>query len=284
MLHILRVHPRATGRVVLHVVLAVGAVVAATGCAPLYVPGASRSRCAPVPAGIVGWWPGDGSAVDIVGKNDGSPEGPVAYAPGMVGQAFQFDGTDDIVTTTDGLPVIAQDRTIELWVYITSFAGFGPEEPLNSLTFAVYGTEGLAGEAILFGASLYSPNVPDASDAGLFIGASDWGNTVEGTALSPGRWYHVALAIRAQSFQLYVDGREVASQGVPLETAEDTLFYIAGPGAAPPPPQVVNVDITDGGYEHFAGLADEVSIYNRALSSDEIVSIYAAGARGKCRD
>jgi hypothetical protein len=33
---------------------------------------------------------------------------------------------------------------------------------------------------------------------------------------------------------------------------------------------------------HFWGLIDEASIYNRALSSNEIAAIYAAGSAGKC--
>src|SRR5438132_2038713 len=33
----------------------------------------------------------------------------------------------------------------------------------------------------------------------------------------------------------------------------------------------------------LAGALDEVSVYNRALSSNEIAAIYAAGAAGKCK-
>ena len=33
----------------------------------------------------------------------------------------------------------------------------------------------------------------------------------------------------------------------------------------------------------FAGLLDEVSLYNRALSSNEVAAIYSSGAAGKCK-
>jgi hypothetical protein len=33
---------------------------------------------------------------------------------------------------------------------------------------------------------------------------------------------------------------------------------------------------------HFAGLVDELTIYNRALSASEIAAIHAAGLSGKC--
>jgi Immunoglobulin domain/Concanavalin A-like lectin/glucanases superfamily len=35
--------------------------------------------------------------------------------------------------------------------------------------------------------------------------------------------------------------------------------------------------------EHFSGLIDEAQIFNRALSSNEIAAIHAAGALGLCR-
>ena len=37
------------------------------------------------------------------------------------------------------------------------------------------------------------------------------------------------------------------------------------------------------GMGNSAGLLDEVSLYNRALSSNEVAAIYAAGAAGKCK-
>jgi hypothetical protein len=36
--------------------------------------------------------------------------------------------------------------------------------------------------------------------------------------------------------------------------------------------------------EHFAGRIDEVSIYNRALSAEEIAVIFNAGSAGKCKE
>ncbi|MGA2866909.1 MAG: hypothetical protein ABSF95_20740 [Verrucomicrobiota bacterium] len=54
---------------------------------------AQADGCSLPPGGMIGWWPGDGSAADIVGVNDGTLMGSGTYAPGMVGQAFNFDGS-----------------------------------------------------------------------------------------------------------------------------------------------------------------------------------------------
>src|SRR5207245_2639868 len=76
--------------------------------------------------------------------------------------------------------------------------------------------------------------------------------------------------------KIYLDG-QLASR----PAAED----YAGDGALGPnqefisSPQLTNQTTNEG---RFKGLIDEVSIYNRALASNEIAAIYAAGNAGKC--
>lgn len=57
--------------------------------------------CVTPPSGMVSWWPGDGTAEDIVGDNDGTLEGGATFAAGKVGQAFSFDGSGDFVSVPD---------------------------------------------------------------------------------------------------------------------------------------------------------------------------------------
>ena len=45
--------------------------------------------------GLVGYWPAEGNADDIVGGNHGTLLNGATFAPGIVGQAFRFDGLDD---------------------------------------------------------------------------------------------------------------------------------------------------------------------------------------------
>src|SRR5438067_1047343 len=69
-------------------------ILAAVLCvAALPLLGAPAARASALPAvGLVSWWPGDGDALDAAGSNSGTPYGGVTYAPGMVGQAFSFNG------------------------------------------------------------------------------------------------------------------------------------------------------------------------------------------------
>ena len=68
------------------------------------------------PEGLVSWWPGDGNADDIAGPNHGTLGGETTFAPGMVGDAFSFDGDQDMVWLAgDGIDGL-QELTIEAWV------------------------------------------------------------------------------------------------------------------------------------------------------------------------
>jgi hypothetical protein len=56
--------------------------------------------CLEAPAGMTGWWPGDGDATDIADGNDGMLWNGATFSSaeeGMVGQTFSLDGVDDYV-------------------------------------------------------------------------------------------------------------------------------------------------------------------------------------------
>src|SRR6266699_6846036 len=79
--------------------------------------GASYAQnCAPVPSGLVGWWKGDGGATDAVGSNNGALVGNTSFAPGIVGQAFSFDGDNDSVMIGNPATLQLQNFTIEAWI------------------------------------------------------------------------------------------------------------------------------------------------------------------------
>jgi hypothetical protein len=84
-------------------------------------------------------------------------------------------------------------------------------------------------------------------------------------------WYHVA-AVRGSNFtQLYVNGRLERQMTVSFPQDYGTLpLYFGTSGQSY--------------WDHkLKGSLDEVSLYNRALSSNEVAAIYAAGAAGKCK-
>jgi hypothetical protein len=88
----------------------------------------------------------------------------------------------------------------------------------------------------------------------------------------PGQWYHLAFTFDDSSKQqvLYVNGIPAASG-----TANKTIGYDTHP-------VLLGADVEDGVLSFFHdGQIDEASIYNRALTRDEIATIYNAGTAGK---
>ena len=80
-------------------------------------------------------------------------------------------------------------------------------------------------------------------------------------------WTHVAVVYQNKQPTLYINGVSVRTG----QTSSRSAVY---------PSSELGGDRS--GYGYYAGLLDEVSIYNRALSSSEIAAIFAAGSSGKC--
>ena len=55
--------------------------------------------CTPAPTGLVSWWTGNGNALDSAGDNNGTLQGGAAYTNGLVGQAFNFNGSSQYIST-----------------------------------------------------------------------------------------------------------------------------------------------------------------------------------------
>jgi hypothetical protein len=79
------------------------------------------------------------------------------------------------------------------------------------------------------------------------------------TTLPANQWSHVAVTYNGSSMQLYVNGSAVGSPTTisgTINSGSNTL-WIGGNNAAG---------------EYFQGRIDEMRIYNRALSSSEVVT------------
>ena len=224
------------------------------GSAGKCTPSDSTNNCVTPPPGLLSCWRAEGNAMDNTGPNNGTLAGGTSYAPGLVGQAFSFNNVGDQVSTpTSGFPAGTNSRTIECWVFIKSFI------PGAESLFAVYGPTGTPGQC--YGIGAYT-------DQRLYF--SQWGLIVEGPVLTTNQWYHVAVTSEGTNdIILYLNGTNVASGSLPFDTPAGSQMFIGGVNAPYNTRQLI-------------GLIDEVSIYNRALSSNEIASIYNAGSAGKC--
>jgi hypothetical protein len=207
--------------------------------------------CTPPPAGMVGWWPGDGNANDIRGANPGTLQNGATFTTGQVGQAFSFDGTDDYVSTNlDAQPSVMPSTTWDAWVFPTRVNQTGFRQGIMSID-----TGGFARSVLI---------ETGTANFGIFTGLGVW----QPTTVTLNQWQHIAVVYTPTGIRFYKNGVEFVSSGGPNTTATTGRFQI---GRFPGFPQ------------YFQGRIDEVEVFNRALTQAEIQAIYNAGSAGKCK-
>jgi hypothetical protein len=86
---------------------------------------ALAQTCVQPPAGLTGWWPGDGSTEDLIGGRNAVLRNDATFGPGLVDQAFILDGAGDCVDVPHdpALNVDTGDFTVDLWVFVNDTAG-----------------------------------------------------------------------------------------------------------------------------------------------------------------
>jgi hypothetical protein len=226
--------------------------------------------CMTPPSGLVGWWPGDGNASDVVGSNHGTLRNGAAYATGKTGQAFNLDGFNDYVDlgASPSLDFVNSSFTAMAWIYLTGSSDNSNDEGIMS-RYSISGGSWILGRfrdgKVWFGLD---------TDGGWALERSVWAAQVTST----GAWHHVAGAYNHSTgmLRLYVDGQSSGTNdGAPV-----TIY------------QSFESKVTIGAwysYDGFngstalRGLIDEVALFSSALQPEEIAAIYAAGSAGMCK-
>jgi hypothetical protein len=213
----------------------------------------SPVTCTLPPAGILGWWRGEGNALDQKGTNNGVLAGNTTYGPGLVGQAFVFDGASDGVNLANPTSLQIQDFTIEAWIKRASTIQ-ASKDPYNSGIIISYPFGG------------YGFGITD--DGRLFLTKNGESNVSSSRSVADTSFHHVAVTKVGSLVRFYIDGiGEVAP-------AYNPGFVFNGPPA---------IGGRGGDFAaSFLGSIDEVSLYNRPLDGEEISSIYNSGTAGKC--
>lgn len=221
--------------------------------------------CVPVPAGAVGWWPGENSVLDAAGGNHGTVAGygTFGYAAGYVGQAFVLDGIHrDRVDVGNPDNLHLQQFTIEAWIKRASATQISLDD--NNEDGAVAGEGG-----IIFGYGRNGYGFGLLNNGRLFLSRIDVDNVQSTSAIVDTNWHHILVIKGAGAALFFIDGA-MASSPVPYATTYtfETSAAIGSRGDA------------RGGT--FWGLIDEPAVYDHALSTAEILSLHAARAGGKC--
>lgn len=198
-------------------------------------------------AGLVGWWsfdePADSPvAFDISGHRLGGELLDVARVPGIVGSGIDCEG-GVVVVPDDPRLSVEKSLTIDCWVH-TDTAGQNNAWIINRVLGGGEATGYRLG--LLKGRPCFE--VPQTA----------WSHHLTGPEPLPlGRWVHLAGTFDGRTMRLYVDGAEVAALDRPGPVHPSHFDLMIG-GFAP------------GSRAHFRGTVDEVRLFSRALSADEV--------------
>lgn len=243
--------------------------------------GKCRQIASVVPDDQVVWLTGDGDANSVPADGpNGTLQNGAGFAVGNVGQSFRLDGVDDYVL----IPQAATHDvgtsggfTIETWVDPAD----GNKNPLVE-----WGGGGSYGVHLWLGLSCpsFPCSNPPVTPGALYANLIDTSNNNHqfGTAVSvasTNAWTHVAITYDKLTGVgvLYVNGMAVETRNLGVFTPKTNLPLNIGARPIPDPGGGCGA----GGDCFYNGKLDEVSIYDRALSADEIKSVADAGAAGK---
>ena len=197
--------------------------------------------------GLSGLWTGGGNALDSTGNDPGTVTSGVTYAAGVNGQAFQLNGQGGQVVIPDSQALDTPSFSIGGWFQITQ----APASGIAVLASKYNGNYN--GWFLLVNGSL-TPT--------FGISSSPTSNTQVGSSqsLRLNTWYYIAATYDGNNATLSIDGAQVGSATLADGyTPSPTALVLGGASWFP------------AGYT--TGLINDFSMYNRALTPDEIQSL-----------
>jgi hypothetical protein len=209
--------------------------------------------------GLVACFPFDGSAKDMSGNhNDGIAIGATLTdgRDGKVNSAYYFDGEDDYITVNDSKSLrITGQITMSAWFktdYCKPFSGIickaEPVEPRHGYLLDIE-SNNLVRTDLCFDHSQGLCGVLTSRDV-----------------YTDNQWHHVVVVYDGREIILYIDGYLDSKTGYSEGLNSNTEPLLIG--------WDMNTWISD---RHFQGSIDDVRIYNRVLSSYEILQLYNNG-------
>lgn len=222
-----------------------------------YTNGSSTST--EVTSGLIGWWQLNGNATDSIGTATGTVFGaqPTTGQGGLSNTAYVFDGVDDYIRLSGATAVgnLTNNLTMTAWIRKdntnvsgTIFSAARTSGTQNGLAFTAMGT----------GLMRFTT-----------LGVRDYDSTT--ASYTANGWHFVVARMSANNVTFLTEGvqRDTVTHTAPgLANTDDVHMIGAGTGIS------VSTLTTP-----FAGTIDDLRIYNRVLTNNEIQTIYNNGAR-----
>jgi len=208
--------------------------------------------------GLVGWWPFNGNANDESGNgNDGVVNGATLAADrnGMSNAAYSFDGASSVINVPSSQSLnIADSITISAWLLRAN--------PQNNDGEGIFGPSNFLPDSPGF----YLRIINQKADLGI---SSPYTEGFSNQSILGENWYHLVAIYDNSTITIYINGildniSQVGPGNLDQWTSSGDLTI--GKEAYEGAPEI---------YHQFNGSLDDIAIYNRALTEQEIQALYA---------
>ena len=183
--------------------------------------------------------------------NNGVIQGdPVAVA-GQFGDAFTFDASDDqVVVPSDAMLDIRDQITMMAWI-----------QPGANLTADWRTIMGKSPTSVLGQATFsYDFRTDNSGVLRFSLNIGGW-QSILGPILEEGTWYHIAGTYDGAELLLYLDGEPIGTAAASGQINSTVDPVCVG--------NIVNA-AGNSNNEYWSGIIDEVRLWDRALSADEV--------------
>jgi len=217
-----------------------------------FTPAALAQSC----GGLVGYWPFDDfTANDSSGlANHGTLYGAPAFGPGPSGMALMLDGADDFVSVANDPSLNPSPAmSVSAWYRPVSFSGSGNDSIIDKGNYGHYAPYyqyhlGVTGNQYPSAPGGFGFNIP-------YSGAG-----TPGGVWTPGNWYHLVGTTDGVVARFYLNGALINENPAPASIPDfGTPVYFG---------RFNNLEY------YLPGAIDEIRIFDRALSGDEVTLLY----------
>jgi hypothetical protein len=226
----------------------------------------AHSNTVALNSGLVGYWPLDGNTTNWTTDTTQDTSGngntgtmvnmstTTSVVAGKIGSALKFNGTNQYIFTTNSSGISgAQPRTVSFWAK-SSIATYSS----NGYAFCLNTTS--SGTNTLFALRVDS-------------GSQTWkialgGSTKDTSVAVTTNWVNVVATFDAnQNLNVYVNGKITSVVAVNFPSLNTTAGQI-----------IIGAQENSGSFAgFFPGIIDDVRIYNRALTAQEVQQLYLMG-------
>ncbi len=218
--------------------------------------------------GLVAWYRFENDANDatpyanhgVIGGDPVFAPGPPNAPSGSTGLAIVFDGERDSVLAPNAVQLISDYTTVSFWIRVDGqnlqdaeayILDFGHWDQRWKISLPQH-------LKIVWTTNSETPQFPNS------IHDMDSG---DGNELVADFWWHVTMVHDGERDVIYLDGQEV--NNLPAPGTLNSTSRPFGMGNNP----------VEGG-QYFQGALDEVKVYNKALTAEEVMRLYATGFTG----